>query len=228
MGEGVGPWWLVSTHCSHEVPASRPNQQLLWHVFETFAVLLAVCVCTRPQGRLSHAAGLSFSPRLSAPVSVLADCWRQALLGSTAGGLIGVHVQVPEGRGSADEERRAEAHSCRVLKPPHPAPARASPCAVPPLLFQFRTLERVAGMGCASERQGRCGLWVGLPRFWHTAADSTLWASFARNTLASHSGSLTSFLENSDLAVCVAFGGCRGGLWGRADGEQIIFVCLFK
>lgn len=76
----------VYTHCSQEAPASRPNQQLLWHVFETFAILLAICVFTRPQGRLSHAAGLSFSPRLSEPVSVLPDCWRQALLGSTAGG----------------------------------------------------------------------------------------------------------------------------------------------
>ena len=112
----------VYTHCSQEAPASRPNQQLLRHVFETFAVLLAIRIFTRPQGRLSHAAGLSFS---------LWQC--QCLCCQTVGGrrfaeaqlvgLIGVRARVPEGKGSADEERRADIHSCCVLKPPHLVPA---------------------------------------------------------------------------------------------------------
>ena len=151
----------VYTHCSQEAPASRPNQQLLRRVFETFAVLLAIRIFTRPQGRLSHAAGLSFS---------LWQC--QCLCCQTVGGrrfaeaqlvgLIGVRAQVPEGKGSADEERRADIHSCCVLKPPHLVPALMCffLCLFLPLLRQLYQLFRKWHQEQHSNRSLEIHLWI--------------------------------------------------------------------
>lgn len=155
----------MSTLPSQAFHIQAPNQQLLRHVFETFALLLAICVFTRPQGRLGHAAEF-----LSAAVSAA----RLSEAGAPPGeapwwGLIGVCAAGSEGKGSADEEReRADIHSCLVLKPPHSVPllSGASFCVVfLPLLpfwsalFQFHKLERVArGWAVLQSVRGRCGL----------------------------------------------------------------------